>query len=45
MFQKLEDVEKRYDELTIKISDPAEIANTRKLAKINERTCRNNANS
>lgn len=45
MFQKLEDVEKRYDELTIKISDPSEIANTRKLAKINERACRNNTNS
>lgn len=26
MFQRLEDVEKRYDELTIKISDPVEIA-------------------
>lgn len=45
MFQKLEDVEKRYDELTIKISDPKEIANTRKLAKVNERTRRNNTNS
>ncbi|MCI9365139.1 MAG: peptide chain release factor 1 [Clostridia bacterium] len=28
MFQRLEDVEKRYDELTIKISDPEEIAKT-----------------
>ena len=28
MFQRLEDVEKRYDELTKKISDPNEIANT-----------------
>ena len=26
MFQRLEDVEKRYEELTVKISDPAEIA-------------------
>ena len=28
MFQRLEDVEKRYEELTIKISDPEEIAKT-----------------
>ena len=28
MFQRLEDVEKRFDELTIKISDPEEIAKT-----------------
>ncbi len=40
MFQRLEDVEKRYDELTVKISDPNEIANTRKLAEAYERTCR-----
>ena len=34
MFQRLEDVEKRYDELTIKISDPNEIANTSNWQKL-----------
>ena len=34
MFQRLEDVEKRYDELTIKISDPEEIANTSNWQKL-----------
>ncbi len=40
MFQRLEDVEKRYDELTTRISDPNEIADTRELAKAYERTLR-----
>lgn len=34
MFQRLEDVEKRYDELTIKISDPEEIAQTSSWQKL-----------
>ena len=34
MFQKLEDVEKRYDELTTKISDPEEIAKTSSWQKL-----------
>ncbi len=34
MFQRLEDVEKRYDELTIKISDPEEIAKTSSWQKL-----------
>ena len=34
MFQKLEDVEKRYDELTIKISDPEVIARTSEWQKL-----------
>lgn len=34
MFQRLEDVEKRYDELTEKISDPEEIANTSNWQKL-----------
>ncbi len=34
MFQKLEDVEKRYEELTVKISDPAEIAQTSSWQKL-----------
>ena len=34
MFQRLEDVEKRYDELTVKISDPAEIAQTSSWQKL-----------
>ena len=34
MFQRLEDVEKRYEELTVKISDPAEIAQTSNLQKL-----------
>ena len=34
MFQKLEDVEKRYEELTEKISDPAEIAQTSSWQKL-----------
>ena len=34
MFQKLEDVEKRYEELTVRISDPAEIADTRSWQKL-----------
>lgn len=34
MFQKLEDVEKRYEELTTKISDPEEIANTSNWQKL-----------
>ena len=34
MFQRLEDVEKRYDELTEKISDPEEIAKTSSWQKL-----------
>ena len=34
MFQRLEDVEKRYDELTTKISDPEEIAKTSSWQKL-----------
>ena len=34
MFQRLEDVEKRFDELTAKISDPAEIAQTSSWQKL-----------
>ena len=34
MFQRLEDVEKRYEELTVKISDPEEIANTSNWQKL-----------
>ena len=34
MFQRLEDVEKRYEELTTKISDPEEIANTSSWQKL-----------
>ena len=34
MFQRLEDVEKRFDELTVKISDPAEIAQTSSWQKL-----------
>lgn len=34
MFQRLEDVEKRYDELTVKISDPEEIAKTSSWQKL-----------
>ena len=34
MFQKLEDVEKRYDELTTKISDPEVIARTQEWQKL-----------
>ena len=34
MFQRLEDVEKRFDELTIKISDPEEIAKTSSWQKL-----------
>ncbi|MCI8392478.1 MAG: peptide chain release factor 1, partial [Clostridia bacterium] len=34
MFQRLEDVEKRYEELTVKISDPAEIAQTSNWQKL-----------
>lgn len=34
MFQRLEDVEKRYDELTIRISDPEEIAKTSSWQKL-----------
>ncbi len=34
MFQRLEDVEKRYDELTEKISDPEEIAKTNSWQKL-----------
>ena len=34
MFQRLEDVEKRYEELTIKISDPEEIAQTSSWQKL-----------
>ena len=34
MFQKLEDVEKRYDELTIQISDPEVIAKTNEWQKL-----------
>ncbi len=34
MFQKLEDVEKRYDELTTKISDPEEIAKSSSWQKL-----------
>jgi len=34
MFQRLEDVEKRFDELTVKISDPEEIAKTSSWQKL-----------
>ncbi len=34
MIQRLEDVEKRYEELTVKISDPEEIANTSSWQKL-----------
>ncbi len=34
MFQRLEDVEKRYEELTVKISDPEEIAKTSSWQKL-----------
>ena len=34
MFQKLEDVEKRYDELTTKISDPEVISRTQEWQKL-----------
>lgn len=34
MFQRLEDVEKRYEELTVKISDPAEIAQNQTWQKL-----------
>ena len=34
MFQKLEDVEKRYDDLTVKISDPAVIAQNKEWQKM-----------
>ena len=34
MFQRLEDVEKRYEELTLKISDPAEIAQNQTWQKL-----------
>lgn len=34
MFQKLEDVEKRYDDLTLKISDPAVIAQNKEWQKM-----------
>ena len=34
MFQKLEDVEKRYDELTVKISNPEVIARTQEWQKL-----------
>ena len=34
MFQKLEDVEKRYDDLTTKISDPEVIARTQEWQKL-----------
>lgn len=34
MFQRLEDVEKRFDELTVKISDPEEIAKTASWQKL-----------
>ena len=34
MFDKLETVEKRYEELTIKISDPEVIANTNEWRKL-----------
>ena len=34
MFKRLEDVEKRYEELTVKISDPAEIAQTSNWQKL-----------
>ena len=34
MFQKLDDVEKRYEELTIKISDPEVIAKTNEWQKL-----------
>ena len=34
MFQKLEDVEKRYEELTVKISDPEVIAKTNEWQKL-----------
>ena len=34
MFQKLEDVEKRFDELTQKISDPEVIANQSEWQKL-----------
>ena len=34
MFQKLEDVEKRYDELTKQISDPEVIARTQEWQKL-----------
>ena len=43
MFEKLETVEKRYDELTKMISDPEVISNH--TAKINERTCEYRRNS
>ena len=34
MFQKLDDVEKRYDELTAQISDPEVIARTSEWQKL-----------
>ena len=34
MFQKLDDVEKKYDELTIKISDPEVIAKNQEWQKL-----------
>ena len=34
MFQKLDDVEKRYDELTVQISDPEVIARTNEWQKL-----------
>lgn len=43
MFQKLDSVEKRYEDLTIKISDP-DIILSKTNGKLHERTCRDRTN-
>ena len=40
MFEKLEAVEKRYEDLTKLISDPEVIAKQAEWQKLHERTCR-----